>query len=70
MIASSLFPVCGLALLVVFGLLAFLALVMHFLTVLFPERKESADPAVTVAISATVASIFPGTRVTRIQEES
>ena len=50
--------------------LAFLALVMQLLAVLFPERKSALDPTVVAAISSTVASLYPGARVSRIEEES
>lgn len=69
MIATSLFAVCGLAFLTVFALLAVLALAMHLITVAFPERKAAFDSVVAAAVAAAVASVFPGARVTRIEEE-
>ena len=68
--STNLFAVCGIAFGAVFVLLTFLALVMQLLTVLFPERKSALDPTVVAAISSTVASLYPGARVSRIEEES
>jgi hypothetical protein len=68
-IATSLFAACGLALLTVFVLLAFLAVVMHLITEAFPLKDEGLDSAIVAAISGTVAAIIPGARVTRIEEE-
>ena len=70
MIATGLFSVCGLALLVVFALLAFLALVMRLITEFFPEREAALDSAVAAAVAAAVHSVYPGARVTKIEEES
>ena len=69
MIATSLFAACGLALLIVFLLLSFLALVMHLITEAFPPSDDVVDPAVVAAITGTVATLIPGARVTRIEEE-
>jgi len=61
--------VCAVAFTGVFTLLAALAVVMHLITVLFPERRAAVDPVVTAVVSTTVATLFPGARVTRIEEE-
>jgi hypothetical protein len=61
---------CLVAFVAVFVLLAFLAGVMRLITLGFPGRKEGLDPVVVAAISSTVASVFSGARVTRIEEES
>jgi hypothetical protein len=67
--ATSLFPVCCIAFVAVFVLLAFLAMAMQLITLLFPERKVAVDPVLVAAISSTVASLYPGAQVTRIEEE-
>ena len=66
----NLFAICGIAFGAVFVLLSFLALTMQLITVMFPERKAAVDPTVVAAISSTVATLYPGARVTRIEEES
>jgi hypothetical protein len=68
--SHSLVAVCGIAFAAVFVLLALLAVAMHAITILFPERKAAIDSHVVAAISSTVASLYPGARVTRIEEES
>jgi len=61
--------VCAVAFTGVFTLLAVLAILMHLITVVFPERRAAVDPVLTAAVSTTVATLFPGARVTRIEEE-
>ena len=66
---DNLFAVCSLAFITVFVLLAFLALAMHTITLVFPATKAVLDSAVVAAVSSTVASLIPGARVTKIEEE-
>jgi hypothetical protein len=68
--STSLFSVCAIAFASVFTLLSFLAVAMHFITVLFPEPDIRTDPAVVAAISSSIATVIPGARVTNIREES
>ena len=67
--AASLFSACLIALVAVFTLLGVLALSIELITAVFPERRHTIDPALAAAISTTVASVFPGARVTRIEED-
>ena len=66
---TSLFAACLIALVSVFALLAVLAVIMDVITRLFPVHERQLDPALVAAISTTVASIYPGARVVRIEEE-
>ena len=66
---DNLFAVCSLAFLIVFAMLAFLALAMRAITIAFPPVKAVLDSAVIAAVSSTVASLIPGARVTKIEEE-
>ena len=66
---TNLVSVCALAFASVFILLSFLALAMHVITVVFPERQRFSDPVVVAAISTAVATLLPGARVTKIEEE-
>lgn len=69
MTEPNLLLVCIAALIAVFTLLGGLALAMHLLTMLFPERSDTnGDPAALSAITAAAAQAFPGMRVTRIEE--
>jgi len=67
--AASLFSACLIALVAVFTLLGVLALIIELITTVFPERRHVIDPVLAAAISTTVASVFPGARVTRIEED-
>lgn len=66
----NLVSACGIAFSAVFLLLAILAGLMELITLLFPERKSTVDEFVVAAISSTVASVYPGSRVTNIEEKS
>ncbi len=66
---TGLFSACLIALISVFILLGSLALIMKLITAVFPDPAASMDPVLVAAISTTVASIYPGARVTRIEEE-
>jgi len=68
--AASLYSACLIALAAVFTLLSLLALTIELITTIFPERRHAIDPVLAAAISTTVASVFPGARVTRIEEDS
>jgi hypothetical protein len=52
----------------VFSLLSVLAIVMRLLTTIFPGETDRGDAAVYAAISSAASRAFPGTRVTRIEE--
>lgn len=67
MTATSLIVVCVLAFAVVFVVLVTLATAIHLLTLLFPARAT--DAALVAAVADTVATLLPGTVVTRIEEE-
>jgi TRAP-type C4-dicarboxylate transport system permease small subunit len=67
---ANLMLVCLIAFGVVFSVLAVLAAAMHTITILFPERAARVDDTIVAAISSAVATLVPGARVTRIEEES
>jgi TRAP-type C4-dicarboxylate transport system permease small subunit len=67
---TNLLLVCLIAFGVVFAVLSVLAASMHAITILFPERAARVDDVVVAAISSTVATLVPGARVTRIEEDS
>ena len=54
----------------VFLLLSLLAGLMQLITLIFPERKSSVEPTLVAAISSSVAVLYPGARVTKIEEKS
>lgn len=65
---TSLLTICGSALVAVFVLLLLLAAVIRLITLVFPSRETTVDASVIAGISAAVAAIYPGARVTRIEE--
>lgn len=66
----NLLTACGIAFVAVFVLLSLLAGLMSLITIVFPERKRTVDPALVAAITSSVASLYPGARVTKIEEKS
>lgn len=57
------------AFIAVFVLLAVLAVLMHALTVLFPEKSsDDQDAAMLSAIMSAAAAAYPGMRVTHVEE--
>ena len=57
----------------VFTILAFLAVTMKVITLIFPAAKKAGpagpdDAAVYAAISSTYARLYPGTKVSKIEE--
>ncbi len=61
--------VCLSALLAVFVLLTILAVTMRLLVAVFPEKLAKSDAALLAAVTTAVASIYPGMKVTRVEEE-
>ena len=64
----NLLIICISAYIAVFLLLAFLAIVMRVLTVVFPKRLEGLEPAIVAALTAAATYAFPGTKVTKVEE--
>ena len=65
----DLLMVCVSAFSAVFVLLALLALAMRVLMAVFPGITAKTDPAMLAAVSTAVAAVFPGAKITRIEEE-
>ena len=65
---TSLITICATAFLAVFVLLITLAIVIRLITMAFPRRERADDAVLAAAISAAVATIYPGARVSRIEE--
>ena len=66
----NLISICSIAFGAVFVLLSFLAAVMQLITLIFPAARSVVDQTIVAAISSTVTSLYPGARVTKIEEES
>ncbi|MGD8537661.1 MAG: hypothetical protein PVI66_02965 [Candidatus Aminicenantes bacterium] len=61
--------ICGIAFLIVFLILAFLAFIMRIIMLVFPEKAAEIDPAIVAAVAATVQTVFPGTKITKLEEK-
>lgn len=59
------------AFLIVFLILSILALMMFAIIKIFPEKESLAsdDTALYAALTTTIQTIFPGTKVTKIEED-
>ncbi len=66
---TSLLNICVFALLMVFFILTVLFLLMRLVIFLFPAKKAQIDAAAMAALTAAVQSIFPGTKITKVEEE-
>lgn len=67
--ATDLLIICGIAFLIVFIILAFLAFLMRLTMLVFPQKAVEMDSAVIAAIAATIHSVFPGTKITKLEEK-
>ena len=66
---NELLHICGIAFLMVFVILAVLAVVMRLIIVIFPEKLAGTDAATIAAVTAAVQTVFPGTKITTIKEQ-
>lgn len=60
--------ICGVAFFMVFLILTLLALVMRLIILFFPEKKAVSDAAMIAAITASIQTVFPGKKVTTVEE--
>jgi hypothetical protein len=60
--------ICGVAFLMVFVILVLLAAIMRLIILIFPEKAAVSDTAMIAAISAAVQTVFPGTKITKVEE--
>jgi hypothetical protein len=66
--SNELFFICISAFLAVFVLLTLLAIVMRLILVIFPARKIVSDAAVIAAVSSVMQRVYPGTKITKVEE--
>jgi ABC-type transporter Mla subunit MlaD len=64
----DLLVICAAAFVAVFLLLSLLAVVMRVLVAVFPEKPVGIDGATLVALSAAVSAVYPGSRITNVEE--
>ncbi|MFH1687535.1 MAG: hypothetical protein ABIE70_08445 [bacterium] len=60
--------ICASAFAAVFLLLTVLAVIMRLILVIFPYKEPSSDAAVLAAMASVVTSLFPGTKITKVEE--
>ena len=69
MAPTDLTMICGIAFLVVFIILTLIALLMRVIMLIFPVKAARTDPAIIAAVAATVQTVFPGTKITKLEEK-
>ncbi|MFO7865735.1 MAG: hypothetical protein R6V02_02835 [Candidatus Aminicenantes bacterium] len=67
--STSLLNISLLAFAMVFLILAVLSLLMRLVIVVFPEKKTRIDAATMAALTAALNNIFPGMKITEVEEE-
>lgn len=60
--------ICGLAFFVVILLLAFLSIIIRLILVLFPASDAKSDPALIAAITSSYSVMYPGTKISKMEE--
>ncbi|MCP4568885.1 MAG: hypothetical protein GY841_15020 [FCB group bacterium] len=65
---NELLVICASAFLAVFVLLSVLALVMRVIIFIFPDKGHGVDVAMVAAINTAAQAIYPGTKVTKVEE--
>lgn len=66
---ANLLVICVVAIFWVFTILALLALLMRLIILVFPEKRGKIDGAVISAISAAAYSLYPGMKITKVEEK-
>ena len=65
----DLISICASSFLAVFLLLSVLALIMRLILIVFPDKEvDKADPAYVGAIATVYQTLYPGTRITKVEE--
>ncbi len=67
--SADLLMVCISAFSAVFVLLGLLALAMRGLIAVFPAKAATSDPALLAVLTSVVSAVFPGSKITRVEEE-
>jgi hypothetical protein len=73
---STIISICISAFIAIFIVLSLLALIMHYIVILFPQKQSEAvleqnqvDSAVIAAITTTYQAVYPGGKITEIREK-
>ncbi|CAN5863089.1 hypothetical protein BH23GEM5_BH23GEM5_24310 [soil metagenome] len=68
MTEPNLLAISAIAFLAVFVLLSLLAVIMHGLTLMFPDKVDDPDAALLAAIISAAAAAYPDKRVTHLDQ--
>ena len=66
--SNELLLICLSAVVAVFALLSLLALVMRLIIAVFPEKVADTDSAYLAAIASVISTIYPQTKITKVEE--
>ena len=66
--SPELWLVCITAFCAVGLLLAVLAALMRLILAVFPQAQDTTDTMMIAAVASVVASVYPGTRITKVEE--
>jgi hypothetical protein len=66
--SNELLLICLSAFAVVFFLLAILAVVMRLIMAIFPEKVVFSDSVYIAAMASVVSTLYPGTKITKVEE--
>jgi len=66
--SNELLLICLSAVIAVFALLSILALVMRLIIAVFPEKVADTDSAYLAAIASVISTIYPQTKITKVEE--
>lgn len=66
--SADILAICFSAFVTVFVILSCLAIFMQIIMKSFPMKKTEQDVAVYSAIASAYATIYPGTKITKIEE--
>jgi hypothetical protein len=65
---SELLLICVSAFIAVFIVLSILAIIMRIIILIFPDQDKGGDTALLAAIVSSVTRLYPGTKITKIEE--
>lgn len=66
---QNLLFICIAAFISVFFVLSVIAFFMRIILIIFPESATRDDKAIYAAISTTVNNLYPGTKISKIEEK-
>ena len=49
-------------------LLSVLAVIMRLILVVFPEKEEETDAMMIAAVASVLQTVYPGTKITKVEE--